>query len=56
MDLNIIQNQRESSFRGKMETQRLSDSYGRQRHLSELIDRCHGLRRIDQSFGGFEEI
>jgi hypothetical protein len=52
----IIQTQRESSFRGRMETQRLSDSDGRERRLPELTDKCHGLRRLDRSFRGFEEI
>jgi hypothetical protein len=52
----IIYTQRESSFRGRMETQILSYSNGKERHLSELTDRCHGLIRLDQSFRGFEEI
>jgi hypothetical protein len=52
----IINTQRESSFRGRMETQRLSYSYGRERHLMKLIDSFHGLRRLDQSFKYFEEM
>jgi hypothetical protein len=56
MALKIIQTKRESSFKGRMETQILSDSDGRERHLQELIDKCHGLRRLDRSFRGFEEI
>jgi hypothetical protein len=47
MATKIIQTQRESSFRGRMETQRFSDSDERERRLSKLIDRCHELGRLD---------
>jgi hypothetical protein len=39
MALKIIQTQRESIFKGRMETLRLSDSDGRERHLTILTDR-----------------
>jgi hypothetical protein len=56
MALKIIQTHRESNFIGRIETQILSDSDGREKHLPGLTKRCHGLRRIYQSFRGFEEI
>jgi hypothetical protein len=52
----IIQTQREFKFIGRMETQTLSYSYGRERRLLELANICHGLRRLDRSFRGFKEI
>jgi hypothetical protein len=56
MSPKIIQTKRDSSFRGRMETQILSNLDGRERSLLELTDKCHGLRRIDRSFRDFKEI
>jgi hypothetical protein len=56
MALKIIKTHRESSFKGRMETQRISDSDGRERRILELTNECHELRRIDRSFRRFEEI
>jgi hypothetical protein len=47
MSLKITQTKRETSFIGGIETQRLSNLDGRERHILELTKICHWLRRID---------